>query len=295
MDKSPAQGGQVQAGDPASCQPPDVLFTLDRTLSMAVPPDGSFPDFNDPALRQNQTKWGIANQAVKDLTQILSSTIRPGLALFPRDPGPDSEGQPCIFLRRQMMNRKFNHDGGGGTVVPARNTQCEAGEILVPPAPEGAMTIANAIGTDSTRLCRSTPIAAAMQTAATGLANVAAAGRPQFVVLVTDGGDSCDPTEIPAAQSASTQQVQALAAAGIKTYVISFSGTAVNAERLNHLACAGRTVADLDTHCEKDAQGNYFARAGEAPLYLAAQDQNSLQTALRSIAGEVCCNCAGLI
>lgn len=291
-DMNPAQGANAgQVSD--SCQPPDILFMLDRTLSMAVPTDASYPDAHDPNVRQLQTKWGIANQAVKDLTQRLATTIRPGLGLFPRNPGPDAQGERCVPLETQMVNR-YNRDHNMPPLSPARNTACEAGEILVNPDAQAAAAIQTAIGTDSTLLCASTPIGAGLQSAETALAGIAAPGRPQYVVLLTDGADTCEEEGVDPAEAPSTQRVQALAAAGIKTYVISFSG-AVRPARLNQLACAGRTATDLDTNCHKDSAGNYSANETDAQLYLVAENKDSLESALRSIAGQVCCDCASLI
>ena len=66
------------------CEEPDVLVLLDRTASMAERPDGTLPP-NTPA-GHAEAKWTIAIDAVETLASRFETTIRFGLALFPRAP-----------------------------------------------------------------------------------------------------------------------------------------------------------------------------------------------------------------
>src|SRR5690606_22282373 len=120
--------------------------------------------------------------------------------LWPLDPG----GGQCITLAERILDTK-----------QATNPQCQAGEILVPPALGTGDAIAQAVDPLSTLLCVSTPTGTALDTAGDWLVANAVPGRDQYVVLVTDGADwdlSCpDPSPLLV-----TQQ---LAAAGVRTYV----------------------------------------------------------------------------
>ena len=61
---------------------------------------------------------------------------------------------------------------------------------------------------------------------------------------------------------------------------------------LNQLACAGHTAKDFATNCKQLPGGGYDAVDPNGPrLYFDASDAAALQTALRSVAGSVCCGC----
>ncbi|MCS6800189.1 MAG: VWA domain-containing protein, partial [Myxococcota bacterium] len=235
--------------DGGSCEPPDVLVVLDRTMSMHRRPDRSVPP-NTPEGRR-ESKWWIAVEAVEALTAMLDETIRFGLELFPRDPG----GRVCVTLSERIAGRT------------ATNPPCEQGEIVVPPALDTGDAIAAAIDPETTLLCNTTPIGAALIAARAELERIRVPGRPQYVLLVTDGQNSegC-PRPLPEAQR--------LAAEGIRTFVVGFDtlgggDDGIDVGELNDLACAGRTAPDFPAPCTADTSGNYRAtdRRGP-PLFL---------------------------
>ena len=162
--------------------------------------------------------------------------------------------------------------------------------MLVAPATGTGAQIGSILDPYTLKLCVSTPIAAALGTAQAALAQVAVPGRKQYVVLVTDGGETCvsDADVITAAQS--------LSAAGIDTYVVGFgAGDAgakgVNVGLLNDLACAGMTATNFSTSCVKQGSGYVAANAKGAPLFFLAEDGMAVQTALASVTSNVCCGC----
>ncbi len=256
--------------DAGNCQPPDMLFVLDRTMSMHRRPDGSQPDPGNMASWM-ESKWFIAITTIEAVVASLDTTVRFGLSLFPID-----RGGVCVTLEERI----------NGTT--ATNLQCEGGEQLVPPALNSGVDVANALDPFTTELCRSTPIGAGLGTALTDLAAIADPIREQFVTLITDGQDTCD-------ESLSLANTQALAAAGVNVYVIGFdaSGTGVDGPHLNDLACAGKTAPDFMTNCTDDGSGNFIAidSMNGPTLYFDAGDATQLQNTLTEIAGEVCCDC----
>lgn len=255
--------------DAENCQPPDMLFVLDRTMSMHRKPDGD--PATDTVAGRMESKWYLAITSIEAVTASLDRTIRFGLELFPVDPGSNA----CVTLSERI----------NGTT--ATNTQCEGGEIAVSPGLQTSTMIANAIDPDTTRLCRSTPIGAGLGTAMSHLTSITDPIREQYAVLLTDGQDTCD-------ESLSLSNAQGLAAAGIKLYVIGFdgSGSGVDNEHLNDLACAGQTAPGFPTPCTDDGSGNFTATSpGGAPLYFLAENATQLQMQLEQVAGEVCCDC----
>jgi hypothetical protein len=174
----------------------------------------------------------------------------------------------------------------GGT--SANNKQCQAGQIFFPPNTGNGVAIANALDPEVQSMCVSTPIAAALDTAKNALAPLATPKRKQFVLLVTDGGETC-------AGTTSIGIVQGMFATGVPTYVIGFgaaNGGGVNVSLLNNLACAGHTAANFATACVQGDGGGYVAKTPNgAALFLAAQDGPALEAALQGIAGSICCGC----
>lgn len=258
------------ASDAESCEPPDMLLVLDRTMSMHRRPDGTQPP--DTVAGRQESKWYIAITAIEALTADLEGTIRFGLELFPRDPGQDK----CVTLSERING------------VTATNVTCEAGEIVVSPTTGTVPAIAAAIDPDTTRLCNSTPIGEGLGTAVTELAALADPVREQLAILITDGQGTCG-------DALSLSNAQALAAAGTRLYVIGFDGSGGNGvdnAHLNDLACAGHTAPLFPAPCTDDGSGNYAATSpGGAPLYFLADDAAALTSALQDVAGEVCCNC----
>ena len=257
--------------DASSCQAPDMLIVLDHTLSMADTPQGAKPA-NTPAGHM-LSKWYIAVTAVKALTAQLDTTIRFGLELFPLNPNNGT----CVTLTQEING----HD--------ATNPSCQTGEIDVAPDISEGAAINAFLDPETTELCISTPIGKGLQAAQTELTSVEDPIRKQFVLLLTDGQDTC-------AAGLPLTTVQALAASGVETYVIGFGTTTgadgVDVSQLNNLACAGHTATDFATKCKADASGNYSAIApATGTLFLLASDAASLTTALMQSAGQVCCGC----
>ena len=262
---------EVCCGCQKSCDPPEVLFALDRTLTMHKTVDGGTPvDAPDYAT----SKWSQAIVAIEQVvTGGLDQSLRFGLELWPQDPG-----QGCITLTQRIMGQM------------ATNPSCQAGEIVVPPALATGATIAAAIDPLTTNICLSTPTGLGLDTAGDWLVANAVPGRRQVVVLVTDGADwdfSCpDPSPLLI-----TQQ---LAAAGIQTYVVGFFGAEAEMGALaflNDMACAGQTAKDFATNCVQMGSG-YIAKDPNfaTPLYLQAGD-GELPATLDAVAAEVLANC----
>lgn len=266
-----AAGVVIDSGprpDAESCQAPDMLIVLDRTMSMHRRPDGTVPA--DTPAGHMESKWYVAITAIETLSADFDQTIRFGLELFPRDPG----GDVCVTLSQRI----------NGTT--ADNPTCEEGEVLVSPGIGTGAMIAGALDPETTVLCNSTPIGAGVGTAVTHLASIQDPIREQLAVLITDGQDTCD-------EPLSLGNVHALAAAGVNTYVISFDASGgVDRQHLNDLACAGHTAPGFPAPCTDDGAGNYTATdPGGATLFLDASDAGSLTAALEQVAGEVCCDC----
>ena len=263
----------------AGCTPPDVLIVLDHTDSMSATPGGTKPP-NTPA-GQALTKWVLATQAVKTVVAPpLDQKVAYGLELFPLDPltvdaGP---GNGMCRTLSQLL---------GGTA--STNTSCQAAEVLVPPAIGTGATITGILDPLTLRLCVSTPIALALGTAQSELQSIAQAGVGQYVLLVTDGGETCKGDVVGAAQK--------LATAGVKTFVVGFGAAdagsgGVNKALLDQVACAGMTATGFPTPCTKTAAGYTATVTTGAPIFYLAEDGASLQTALQSITSSVCCGCA---
>jgi len=248
-------------GDP--CEPPDMLIVLDRTMSMHRMPDGD----PTPQASHDLSKWYLAIDGVETVTAAYDLRLRFGLELFPRDPADGS----CVTLTERI-------DG-----TTASNVICEAGEVLVSPDVGTSGAIDSAMDAETTLLCRSTPIGEGLDTALAHLAGIQDPIRSQFVLLVTDGGETCnDPV----------WRVQDLAAAGVSTFVVGFdgSGAGVDPEVLNNMACAGLTAPDPAQNCVDQGGGAYVAAdpAG-ATLFLTAEDGPDLAAQLESVAAAVGC------
>jgi hypothetical protein len=170
----------------------------------------------------------------------------------------------------------------------ANNKACQPGQLLYPPAAGNGAAIAATLDPEVETLCVTTPIASALDTARAVLAPLASPLRKQFVLLVTDGGETCS-------GNASIGIAQQLAATGVSTYVVGFGATGggVNVPLLDNVACAGMTAKGFATACVKGDGGGYVAAAPNGPpLFLSAQDGPALEAALQGIAGSICCGCA---
>jgi MYXO-CTERM domain-containing protein len=169
-------------------------------------------------LGPSQTKWNVAVAAVTDLTKSFQSQMAFGLMFFPQD------------------------------------WSCGVGNVNVNPTVGNSASIASALQAQAPG--GSTPIADALWVAH-GYLMAHNSGKPQYVVLITDGMETCYGN--PVADAA------ALLASGIKTYVVGF-GSAVSAAALGALATAGGT-------------GQYYQ--ADSPI--------QLKQALASIAAKITC------
>jgi len=282
--------------DTGSCALSDMLVVLDRTMSMAYTPDGVLPA--DTPEGRAQSKWVEATDAVKQVTAAPNDqTVRFGLELFPLDQHDfdDSGADLCVELTTLLDKQ--------GT---PQNPACEPGEVVVPPGAGAGAAIASWLDPMSTRLCVSTPIAGALQTAAQWF-NAHPTKNP-VVVLVTDGGETCAGAPKDWAMSADVLVAQQLAQLGIKTYIIGFSAVGdggvpegggivgndlfgVNTALLNDLACAGMTAANFDTACTQSGLGYIASDAKNGQLFTLAQDGAALQSAVQNVANGICCGC----
>lgn len=263
--------GASGAGGGSTCTQPDVLVTLDRTLTMHFTPDGTTPT-DAPAYATS--KWAQAIAAIEKVSGSLDQTIRFGLELWPKDPGAG-----CLTLTERIETTKA-----------ATNPMCQEGEIVVPLGLGTGAAINTALDPLVTKICTSTPTGQALITAGTYLGANAVAGRPQYVALVTDGADwdqSC-PTPNP------LNEVQKLSASGIKTFVVGFYATSsapggVGIAFLNDMACAGQTATGFPGTCKMTANGWVAADPAAAPMFLTAQNSTELETVLNASLGAVGC------
>lgn len=277
-DNPPGQLASNGDAGGTACEPPDLLVVLDRTDSMSASPNGGKPD-DTPAGRAT-TKWAYALQALDALVATpRDATIRFGLELFPQSEEQDGAVEACQTLPNLLEGQK------------STNPKCEPGQIVVPPGLSQGATITGSVDQDTTPLCVSTPIGGAMQTASAALDAIATAGRDQYVLLITDGAETCSTDALPI--------VQTLAAKNVKTFVVGFGqdGDAgdkgVRVPYLNDLACAGRTAQNFASACQLDPDGGtgYVAKDDADPVFFAAQDPTSLSSALDSIGKQICCGC----
>ncbi len=201
---------------------------MSPTLAVAGPICGQVPDTlivfdrsGSMALSiAGKSKLNIARDAVNNLTLTFAGQLALGLEIFP---------------------------GAGSS--------CTAGKINVAPGPTTGGAIRSALG--SIFPTGKTPIASSLATARSFLQSTAKVGEPQFVLLITDGIESCGGNDVVAASQ--------LAGTGVKTYVVGFGG-GVNPTALTQMAQAGGT-------------GHYYQ----------ADNPAQLTAALQTIAGQISC------
>ena len=261
-------GASPDAGMPDDCEPPDVVIVLDRSQSMHRLPDGETPP--DNAAGHMMSRWWLAIEALEAFAVVFENGLRIGLTLFPRDPG-----MGCVDLATRIGGTNASNDGCMGMAT----------EQLLAPALGAAAPLDAALDPLGTLLCNQTPIDKAIAEITPVLMAAAVPEREQFVILVSDGGESCD--------GMPTIRVQELVAAtGAKLYVVAFGNSFLTDDHgtLNDMACAGQTAVGFPAPCVADGMGNYVAAdpAG-ATLYIVAEDGMSLTEAFNEIAGDLCC------
>jgi hypothetical protein len=271
--------GSAGDGQGGSCNAPDMLIVLDHTDSMSDEPTGKKPP--NTMAGQMLSKWFLATQAIKAVVAPpADQKIDFGLELFPLDPETVDAGAgmgKCSTLSQLLSG------------MASTNKSCQPAEVPIAPGPGNGAAITTLLDPLTLRLCISTPIALALDTASTELQLVQKSGVAQYILLVTDGGETCSGNVTLAAQQ--------LAAAGVKTFVVGFGGVdagsaGVNVPLLDDVACAGMTAPGFPAGCTKGASGYTATSTSGPPLFYSAQDGASLQTALQAITSSVCCGCA---
>lgn len=267
------------AGSPIECTepPPQLMIVLDRSGSLARRPDGTLPS-ND-ASGKEETRWHIVIEAIKGVTMTLQEQVQFGLTLFPYDPDGVG-GVDCSNLDTWLEQY----------LPPESNDlTCQPGEVLVSPSMMNGAAVDGAIARDTTGLCSYTPIGAGLAAAHGELMAVADPDYQQAAVLITDGADTCDGAEGYTTDSLAT--ADAMAAAGIKLYVLGFSGSGedFDPDHLNNLACAGGTAPNFDANCQL-VGGGYRVVAAPNPerLFYVASELDSLTDTLSEIAEDTC-------
>jgi uncharacterized protein YegL len=184
---------------------PDMMIVLDRSLSMTL-----------------YNRWQPSKNAVQTITSEFERLVSFGLVMFP---GMGSTNPLDLLL------------GTGG---------CAGGEkVDVPMKVLNAMAIAQA--TNGTQTMGLTPTGAGLGAALTALGDrkpgLDTMVKPGYVLLVTDGEPSCDPTISPDTiqQDAAIMAVKALKAANIPTYVIGYQIDPMWQPLMNQLAMEGGT------------------------------------------------------
>ncbi len=261
----PALTCTLGAGD-LGCSPPQVLIVLDRSTSMVARPDGTLPP--DTATALQESKWRRAIDAIEAVVRSDAGVgVAFGLEIFPRDPG---EGG-CATLEA-VLERS-----------PRLTAACRQGSLLVPPCIGANADVASALDVETDTLCGDTPIAGALEVARDTLARMRNPAQEQFVLLVTDGGDTCD------WQVSALEVAWELSRAGVATFAVGFGGYGVDPLVLSDLACAGGTALDVESACVfDDAGGARWDPEGPFP-FLLAEDGSTLEAVIAGIATQVGC------
>jgi MYXO-CTERM domain-containing protein len=216
------------------CKAPNMLIVQDISSSMTGEINGT-------------SKWSSAKSAVKKVTDKygLSSSVmkvRFGLEVFAN---PDQSNYPPPWECDVF-----------GINCP---DDCKADKVHVGVADNNAAAVQGRM--NSVEPWSLTPIKRALNVAL-GYSALKDTARQNFVLLVTDGIETCDGTNDSVAVATSLKN------AGIKTYVVGF-GSGVDADLLNSLAIAGGTAMTGTTK------------------YYQADNQAALESALDVIAGQV--------
>jgi hypothetical protein len=219
--------GAVCASD-GTCQPagPDggmqscggELFQAVKVNSNMLIGFDKSGSMNDPIVPNGMSKWVIATTAIKQVTTQYDAQIQFGLMLFP---------------------------AGSGTAQ-----QCVPGPVSVSVGDRRAMQIGAALDQNSPG--GRTPIGGVL-TAAGAVPELVDPMRANYVMLVTDGTETCNGDGVAAATANLSQR-------GIKTFVVGFGGE-VDAMNLAAIATAGGTPRPGATK---------YYQADDAPGLLAA-------------------------
>ncbi len=178
------------------------------TLSFARPPDPAVVFVADASGSMAESgggagsKWQAASDAINTLVARFAAGVRFGLMIF-----PDSVG--------------FNACAPGRMVVPVGDATADAiRAALAARSPSGG-----------------TPTSQSLPHAGVGL-QAAGGGGAKFLILVTDGEPTCDPSE----PTPTIDEIRNLAWSGYATYVVGLPGSELGADALGRMAVAGTTA-----------------------------------------------------
>jgi von Willebrand factor type A domain len=203
---------------------PDVMIVLDRSGSLRPPTiDCRMPDVvsaftvclavdcNDPMQAMGPScggtmvvdHWAPAVTAIKALTQMFADKLSFGLTTFP---------------------------GEGASTQAGQQNGCTPGSLRVAAGLNTAGTIADAL--DMTTLDGFTPISSTLEAVLQQIQQKRVAPNaevpPQFVLLVTDGAPNCvggNSGMEAQAHMATVAAIDALATAGVKTFVMGYDAS----------------------------------------------------------------------
>lgn len=236
----------------ADPQVPDMMIVLDRSGSMT---EGG--------------RWVPSVSAIKSVTMQLQSQIAFGLAMFPAPPPDPSMVIGDAFACITMPDPQMCLDAIDAAA-------CMPGGIITPVAIDNAGPIAQVL--DQTSPAGGTPTPETLQTLVAAYANQSvdpdAIPPVKYILLVTDGQPTCPVGKgsdvTPDDVNASNAAVEALTAAGVKTYVIGYDTNTPGNEALAMV---------LDGFAQRGGTGDTMHRPVE--------DEASLLAVLQSIASEL--------
>lgn len=230
---------------------PEMMIVLDRSGSMGR--DG---------------RWNPSVSAVKRITTQFDQRIDFGLALFPDPASQGTTPDPMIIQTCQSAPDPLMCiiDAAGGAIGGLGN--CTPGTVQVPVMGQSAAQISAQL--DGTMPNGGTPTSETLDNLVGQYANVVLdpdmPPPPKYVLLVTDGQPTCpagngsDTT--PADVNASNDAVDALLAAGVKTYVIGYDTSGAGNQQL---------AAVLDGFAQRGGTGDQQHRPVEDEASLLAE------------------------
>jgi hypothetical protein len=236
----------------ADPQIPDMMIVLDRSGSMS-----------------EGRRWQPSVSAIKSVIQQLQSQIAFGLAMFPAPPA-----DPSMVVNDTLQC--FSAPDPQMCLDMIDLQACAPGGIITPIAIDNADEISQVL--DQTMPAGGTPTPETLQTLVTEFANQSvdpdAIPPVKYILLVTDGQPTCPVGEgmdvTPEDVNASNAAVDALTAAGVRTYVIGYDTNTPGNEALAMV---------LDGFAQRGGTGDTQHRPVE--------DEASLLAVLQSIASEL--------
>ena len=215
-----------------------VQYLVDRSLSMADCSAGFLGCV--PGLTPGLTWWGVAAKAIaSSVSAPLNDDVEFGLKYF-----PDPNGEGCAVT-------------DGPQVAPSAGTAITVIGDVLERLPTG-----------------STPLLAGLESVARSPGRLAEAGVAGAVIVVSDGGESCEPVDQATKVARLTEAARTLQARGIKVFAVRFGNK-------------GLDFADQDAQLRAIVKHGGTATGNpddpnNVP-YLEAPDAAALTTALGSI------------